>query len=246
MQSPARPKQILVSGGSRGLGLRIVEHLLRTGCGVATFARRLTPELAALGEQHPGKLEAWECDARDYAKLRESVAAYAQRHGGIDGLVNNAAIGQDHMLAQTPPDTITEILGINIEAPIMLTRLVVRQMLLQQSGGRIVTISSICGSRGYPGLSTYSASKGALDAFTRALARELGDRSIHVNAIAPGFFESEMSSVLSSEQLDTIRRRTPSGRLTMPEELLPVLDMLLFAESNLTGQVLYVDGGASV
>jgi 3-oxoacyl-[acyl-carrier protein] reductase len=157
--------------------------------------------------------------------------------------VNNAAIGQDHLLAHTAPEIIERIVATNLTAPILLTRLVLKCMLLQETGGRVVNITSICGLRGYTGLTVYSATKGAMDAFTRSLAHEVSGRGILVNAIAPGFFESEMSSVLSPEQLHTIRRRTPSGTLTSDTHLLPLLDVLLFGNTNQTGQTLVVDGG---
>jgi 3-oxoacyl-[acyl-carrier protein] reductase len=244
MAAAAR-KVILVSGGSRGLGLDIVGHLAQAGHVVATFARSLTGELSRLAGRHPGAVRAWACDARDHAAVAARVGELAREFGRIDGLVNNAALGQDHLLAHMPPKLIGEIIAVNVEAPLLLTRIVLRQMLLQDGGGRIVNISSICGSRGFPGLAVYSATKGAMDAFTRALAREVGERGILVNAIAPGFFESEMSAVLSADQLGTIVRRTPTGRLTSTAQILPVLDMLLFHDTNMTGQVLPIDGGAT-
>jgi 3-oxoacyl-[acyl-carrier protein] reductase len=243
--SAAGQKVVLVSGGSRGLGLAFVEHLAGLGHVVATFARRMTGELEALGKRHPETLRTWACDARDYRRLDHEVGALVKEFGRIDGLVNNAALGQDNLLAHMRPSAIGELIATNVEAAVMLSRTLVRQMLLQEGGGRIVNISSICGSKGYPGLTVYSATKGAMDAFTRSLAREVGERGIFVNAIAPGFFESEMSSVLSSEQLSTIMRRTPSGKLTGTGQILPVLDLLLFGDTNITGQILLIDGGAS-
>jgi 3-oxoacyl-[acyl-carrier protein] reductase len=118
-------------------------------------------------------------------------------------------------------------------------------MLLQDHGGRILNVSSICGSKGFTGLTAYSGSKGAMDAFTRSLAQEVSGRGIMVNSIAPGFFESDMSAVLSADQLATIKRRTPTGRLTSDSNLLPVIELLLFSDTNLTGQTITIDGGAT-
>lgn len=240
-----RRHTILVSGGSKGLGLEITRHLLETGQLVGAFARKRSDGIAELEERFAQELEFAEIDAMNMDEVDTFVAHVQARYGGLHGLVNNAAVGQDSLLVHTSPEAIQEILTTNLLAPILLTRRVVKEMLLQGTGGRIVSISSICGLRGYSGLTVYSASKAALSGFTRALAREVGGRNILVNSIAPGFFESEMSSMLNREQMETIQRRTPTQRLTLPMNLLPVLDMLLFSETNLTGQVIIVDGGTS-
>lgn len=236
---------LFISGGSRGLGGAIVSHWLERGASVATFARRRTPQVGALVERFPERLLFAELDATSTGDVNRFVAEAVERFGRIDFLVNNAAMGQDHLLANMSPELIRAVTETNVVAPILLTRTVVRHMLLA-GAGRIVNISSICGTRGFPGLSVYSASKGAMDAFARSLARELGSRGILVNSIAPGFFASEMSSVLSSEQLETIRRRTPTGRLIDEEEILPLLDQLLLGPPSITGQTYCVDGGATL
>jgi 3-oxoacyl-[acyl-carrier protein] reductase len=237
-------KVLLISGGSRGLGLAIATAYLERGATVATFARHRTAAMDTLEAGHRGRFVFAELDAVDAAAVEAFVATVQGRFGHIDFLVNNAAVGQDHLLAHMPPDLVRRIVEINVVAPILLTRAVVRRMLLQD-GGRIVSISSICGSRGYQGLTVYSATKGAMDAFTRSLARELGGRNILVNSLAPGFFASEMSSVLAPDQLEAIRRRTPTGQLVSEEDLLPALDSLLLGPGVVTGQTLVVDGGAS-
>jgi 3-oxoacyl-[acyl-carrier protein] reductase len=238
-------KTIIVSGGSRGLGSHIVEHLLTAGHIVGTFARRATDLTRDFAGRFESSFSFLECDANDTGTLSKWVEAFRERHERIDGLVNNAAIGQDHLLVHTSPEIIHRLISTNLEAPILLTRLVLKHMLLQESGGRIVNISSICGTRGYPGLAVYSATKGAMDAFTRAVAHEVGGRGILVNSVAPGFFESDMSSVLAKEQLSTIKRRTPTSHLTSEKNLMPVIQLLLLGDTNITGQTLIVDGGVS-
>jgi 3-oxoacyl-[acyl-carrier protein] reductase len=245
MKESCTGRVLLISGGSRGLGLAIVSAYLERGACVATFARNRTAALESSIALHGDRLLFRELDAVDGKGVEAFVDDAHQRFGRIDFLVNNAAVGQDHLLAHMRPELIRQIVEINVVAPILLTRLVVKRMLLQGSG-RIVNISSICGSRGFPGLSVYSATKGAMEAFARSLARELGARGILVNSLAPGFFDSEMSSVLSQDQLDTIRRRTPTGRLISEEELLPLLDGLLLGPPAVTGQTIAVDGGASI
>lgn len=237
---------ILISGGSRGLGLEIAEHLLSKGHAVATFARKPTAETDRLARDLPDRFRFQVADMAQPDGLEPMAKAIEQWQGPITGLVNNAAIGQDHLLANMPPRKLAEVLQVNLVSTLLLTRLVVRGMLRNGTPGRIVNVSSICGSRGYPGLAAYSATKAGLDGFTRSLARELGGRNILVNSVAPGFFESEMSNILSAEQLETIRRRSATGRLTLASDILPVVDMLLSGESNITGQVIAVDGGASL
>jgi 3-oxoacyl-[acyl-carrier protein] reductase len=243
MKPETDTRTILISGGSRGLGLALVRHVLAGGHAVATFARTATPAMDELAAAHAGRFHFASVDARDGAAMESYVRAVVERFGGIDGLVNNAAIGQDHLLVNLSPERVGELLDINVRGPVLLTRAVLRHMFVTGRGGRIVTITSICGSRGYAGLTVYSATKGAMDAFTRSLAREVGPRGILVNAIAPGFFVSEMSSVLAPEQIDTIRRRTPTERLITDEDVLPYLDLFLFGDANITGQVVIADGG---
>jgi 3-oxoacyl-[acyl-carrier protein] reductase len=241
-----KEQSILISGGSRGLGRHLVEGFLEAGNKLASFARSETPVIQRLRDRYPDSFYFEPLDALDRKGVGAFVTTVSAKFGRIDALVNNAAIGQDELLVHTSPARIAEIVGINITAPILLTRLVVRRMLLQGGGGRILNITSVCASRGYAGLAVYAASKGALDAFTRSMARELGEAGITFNSIAPGFFASEMSSVLLPEQMDTIRRRTPSGRLTNEEHVLPVADLLLSRETNINGQTIVVDGGVSI
>ncbi|MGW4679222.1 SDR family NAD(P)-dependent oxidoreductase [Micromonospora taraxaci] len=236
---------VLVSGGSRGLGLAIVTDLLDAGVRVAAFARTVTPELEKLTAEHPDRVHVGSVDVTDLRAAQGFVRAAEERLGPIDGIVNNAAMGQDSLHAHTAPDDIARIIETNLTAPLQLTRLVIRRMLAKGLRGRIVNITSICGQRGFPGLVAYSATKGGMDAATRSLARELGGRML-VNSVAPGFFASEMSAVLGPTQLDQIVRRTPTGHLTEPEEVTPVVRMLLREHTNINGQVIVVDGAAAI
>lgn len=247
MSEPPVPPStsILVSGGSRGLGLAMVSYLLDHGCRVATFSRSRTSELEQLEDQYGDQLVTGALNVNDADAVKAFVRSASQQFDGLDGLVNNAAVGQDSLLVHTSPDRVDQIVSTNLTAPLLLTRAFLRQLLARSARGRIVMVTSICAQRGYSGLVAYAATKGGMEAAVRTLAREMHGRAL-VNAIAPGFFASEMSSVLGTEQLDTIVRRTPSGRLVEPADILPVLDALLLTSSNVNGQVLSVDGGASV
>jgi len=236
---------VLVSGGSRGLGLAIVRDTLARGARVATFARTLTPELKDLAVEHPDTLHVGTVDVTDAAGIAAFIRETSVRLGPVDALVNNAAVGQDSLHVHTSPEQIAATVATNLTAPLLLTRAVLRHIMARGGRGRIVMVTSVCAQRGYSGLVTYSATKGGLDSAVRTLAREMHGRVL-VNSVAPGFFASEMSSVLGQDQLGTITRRTPSGRLVDPENIVPVVRTLLFEDTNINGQVLTVDGGASI
>ncbi len=243
---PVAPSSVvLVSGASRGLGLALTEGLLDDGIKVAAFARTVTPELAALAEKHGGNAYVGSVDITDEKASQAFVREVESSLGVIDGLVNNAAVGQDSLHVHTSSERIGQIVDTNLTAPLVLTRFVLRRLLAKGRTGRLVNVTSICAQRGYPGLVAYSATKGGMDAATRAIAREFGGRVL-ANAVAPGFFASEMSAVLGQTQLDQILRRTPSGRLTTPEDVVPVVRQLLLENTNINGQVIVVDGAGSI
>lgn len=249
MSDPVTPigpsSVVVVSGGSRGLGLEIAADVVARGAKVAAFARSVTPELTALAEAHPGSVLAGAVDVTDQGAVTAFLKEAERTLGPLDGLVNNAAIGQDSLHLHTSPERVAAIVATNLTAPLLLTRTVMRRMLARGTRGRIVMVTSVCAQRGYSGLVTYSATKGGLDAAMRTLAREMHGRML-VNSVAPGFFASEMSSVLGQTQLDTITRRTPSGRLVEPSNIVPVVRGLLFDDTNINGQVITVDGGGSI
>lgn len=236
---------VLVSGGSRGLGLALVTDALAGGAKVSTFARTVTPELQELALLHPMSLHVGSVDVTDTAGLTAFIRESAAKLGPIDALVNNAAIGQDSLHIHTSPEQIAALVATNLTAPLLLTRAVLRHIMARGGRGRIVMVTSVCAQRGYSGLVAYSATKGGLDSAMRTLAREMHGRVL-INSVAPGFFASEMSSVLGPDELETITRRTPSGRLVEPHNIVPVVRSLLFEDTNLNGQVLTVDGGSSI
>ena len=237
----------LVSGGSRGLGLAIVERFLERGDEVATFSRSGSEPLDRLGERHGHRLVAERLDASDADAVRGFVARVGERFGRIDHCVANAAIAQEGVLATMTDAEIDAMLAVNLRGSIVLVREVVRQMLVNRSTFASVTmISSVVATRGSPGLSVYAATKAGLEGFARSLARELGSRGIRVNAVAPGFLETELSASLSEEDRGRIVRRTPLGRLGQVADIVGAVEFLASPRAGfITGQVITIDGGSS-
>lgn len=236
----------LVSGGSRGLGLAVVERLLARGDSVATFSRSGSEALAALAAKHPGRLHAEALDAADAAALRGFVGRAAAAFGSIDHCIANAAIAHEGVLATATDAEIDAMLAVNLRGSIVLVREAVRQMLVRAEQPSITLVSSIVASHGSPGLAVYAATKAGLEGFARSLARELGPRGIRVNAVAPGFLETDLSASLSADNRSRIIRRTPLGRLGLPADIVGAIDFLSSPRAAfITGQVLTIDGGAS-
>jgi 3-oxoacyl-[acyl-carrier protein] reductase len=234
---------VIVTGGSRGLGAGIVASFLEAGERVATCARIATDQTRAWEQDAADRFLFAPADLAQSADAQRFVKAVVDRWGQIDVLVNNAGVARDGVLPLVPDDDIDTVVDLNLKGTIYLTRLVSRRMLTR-GHGHIVNVSSIVGRAGYRGLSVYSATKAALDGFTRALARELGSRGIIVNGVAPGYLRTEMSHGLDDDQLAQIVRRTPAGRLGEPDDIARAIRFLTDpANTYLTGHILVVDGG---
>ena len=256
------PEAFLVSGGSRGLGLVLVERLLASGRSVATFSRSGSESLEYLGRQYGTRLRTVRLDATDPVAIRSFVLEAADRFDGIDHCVVNAGHAAPGMLATTTDEAIDAVLAVNLRGAIVLVREVVRQMLANTTGSAsppvatrepavgvrdrsIVVVSSTVAMSGSPGLAVYAATKAGLEGFARSLARELGPRMIRVNAVAPGFFASDLSASLADEDRQRIIRRTPLGRLATAEDVAVTIEFLTGPQAAfITGQVVSVDGGA--
>ena len=247
MADKPKSRVTIVTGGSRGLGLGLVRHFLNSGDRVCTCSRSSSNEISAW-ENNSSLSDRFffhKLDISDAVAIREFVKSVYERFGRIDALINNAGIAYDGILATMPEDQIDQMLQVNLRAALLFAKECSRLMLLS-GGGAIINISSIIGENGFSGLAAYAATKAGMLGMTRALARELGPRNIRVNAVAPGYLDTELSSGLTPQQRTQIVRRTPLGRLGRVEDVAPVLEFLLSpAAAFVTGQTLTIDGGAT-
>jgi 3-oxoacyl-[acyl-carrier protein] reductase len=246
----AKRRHVIVTGGSRGLGAAMVEGLLSDGYRVSTCSRSESEKIErfrAYAEYKDrffwGQCSVGEADQVDRF-VREAAAWSGQ--DGVYGLVNNAGVAQSGILASFPNAESERIIKVNLLGAIQMARAVSQRLLRNSDGGRIINVSSIIGTRGYNGLSVYSASKAGMDGLTRSLARELGRRQITVNSVGPGYVKTEMSAALDAAQLVQIVNRTPLGRLATEQDVLGAIRFLLSdAAAMITGQTILVDGGIS-
>ena len=240
-------RNVIVTGGSRGLGLAMSGALAAAGYRVIAVARKPSAELTAAAakaaQEGRGAIEFRACDLSDLEALAPLVRALRADFGALYGLINNAGLGTSGILSNMRDAEIQRLVQLNSVSPIVLSKYVVRSMMTQREG-RIVNIASIVASTGYSGLSVYSATKASLIGFTRSLAREVGQLGITVNALAPGFVDTEMTNELSDSQRQKIARRSALHRMPEPVDVAhSVVFLLGEAGRNITGTVITIDAG---
>jgi 3-oxoacyl-[acyl-carrier protein] reductase len=237
---------VLVTGGSRGIGLAISRRLAAAGYNVIAVARRESDELgSAIREvkERSGALHFKAFDLSEIDAIPAFVRGVREEFGAIYGLVNNAGIGTEGLLATMHNTEIEALVRVNITSPIILTKYVARQMMAD-GAGRIINMSSIIATTGYNGLSVYGATKAAATGFIRSLAREVGKLGITVNAIAPGFVDTELTQSLSDDQRKRIAGRSALRRLPEVDDVARMVEYLLGdGGRNITGSVLTIDAG---
>ena len=239
----------LVTGGSRGIGRGIVLALAAEGARVALVYRGSQPAADALVAevaQAGGVAKAYQADVADAASVKACVEAVQKDLGPVDVLVNNAGVIADGLFVRMEADDWNKVIGTNLGGTFHFCREVAFSMM-QRRRGRIINVSSVAATHVNPGQTNYAASKGAINSLTRALAVELASRGVTVNAIAPGFIETDMSAAVRNKAGDLIKKFIPMRRIGVPEDVARVAVFLAGPESSyITGQVITVDGGLSL
>lgn len=230
------PLHILMTGASRGLGATLCTRLVDCGHTLSVMARSQ--------KRWPEGVTSVNADLLKPETLAPAVD-HAEAHRPIDVLINCAGVGHDGLLVLQPETELLDMAQVNLIAPLLLMRQAAKYMIRRRSG-RIINISSISADRSLRGLAAYGAFKAGLNQLTRNFAAEVAGRGIAVNAIAPGYLETDMTAGLSPAQTDAIRKRTPTGRTATPDEVTDLVKFALTAPKTFTGQVMTLDGGFSL
>jgi 3-oxoacyl-[acyl-carrier protein] reductase len=235
----------LVTGASRGIGRAIARALAAEGATVVLGARdpiRLAEAVAEIAGEG-GRAEAVSLDVADRTSVEGAVGGILGRHGRLDHLVNNAGITRDNLLLRMKAEEWEEVLATNLSGVFHCTQAALRPMLKQRSG-RIVSVTSVVGLTGNAGQANYAASKAGILGFTKSVAREVASRSITVNAVAPGFIETDMTAAMTDKAREAVVAAIPMGRVGRPGDVAAAVTFLVSeAAAYITGQVLGVDGG---
>lgn len=248
-------RRAIVTGGTRGIGRAIVKELAsRSCCGVlfsdVAFVYNSCDECAEelMNEiDYPGtKIYAFKADATSLEQAQATVNEAIEKLGGVDILVNNAGITRDNLLLRMTEKDFDDVINANLKSVFNYTKAVLKPMIAQRFG-RIINISSVVALIGNAGQANYVASKAGVIGFTKSMARELASRNITVNAIAPGYIQTDMTEKLTDEQREKLLQNVPLGRMGTPKDVAKVVAFLSSGDADyITGQVISVDGGMAM
>lgn len=246
MSKPFEGQTAIVTGAGRGIGESIAKRLADGGAKVAVVSRteaNAAKTAAAINAEHPDSAKAYAVDVADFNAVQELADAILKDLGKVDILVNNAGVTRDGLSMRMSSEDWDVVLDTNLKGAFNFIRALQRPMAKQRSG-RIINISSVSGIMGNAGQANYAASKAGLIGLTKTIARELSGRGITVNAVAPGFIQTDMTDVLPESIRTAVVERIPLGRFGEPGDIASAVAFLAGAESAyITGQTLVVDGG---
>lgn len=250
--SNQKNKRAIVTGGSRGIGKSILVELAKTECSSVVFT-----DVAFLNDSieeniklieneinDPNvKVYGFKADATSFSDAQAAIDFAVEKMGGVDILVNNAGITKDNLLLRMSEEDFDKVINVNLKSVYNYSKAILKPMFAQKYG-KIVNIASVVGLIGNAGQTNYSASKAGVIGFTKSLAKEIASRNINVNAVAPGFIETDMTKKLNEAQREALAKNIPLSRLGLPEDVAKVVCFLCSSSSDyVTGQVIAVDGG---
>lgn len=237
-------KNILVTGVSRGLGLEITKTLIDLGYTVYGISRSINKDTIQLLTKYPKNFYHYTIDLNDDLNVIKNIKSSLPKGIVLHGFVNNAAMAYDDIITNLNLDKLKVMYGVNVFSPLMITKFVIRNMILNRTKGSIVHISSISTQTGYKGLAMYASTKGALEAFSKNTSREWGSKGIRSNCVISGFMDTEMSSTINDELKNKIKNRTSLKSLTDIKSVSNTVEFLLSDKScSITGQIFNVDSG---
>lgn len=236
---------ILLTGASKGVGTIICKTLLEQGDTIFAISRNYTDDLSNLQKIHSGRLFFKSFDLLKIEDIRNQIFKdFIPNSVPIHGLINNAALAYDDIVTNLNFEKLESMYRVNVFSPMILTKYTIRNMIFNRTKGSLIHISSISAHTGYKGLAMYASSKGALEAFSKNIAREWGEKGIRSNVIVPGFMETNMSKTLSFEQKNRIYNRTSLKQPTSIESVAETISFLLSEKAfSITGQNIHVDNG---
>ena len=245
-------KRAIVTGGSRGIGRAIVKELAAKSCCGVLFSDIVL--ISSTGEDSAAEIEreindpsvkvyGFKADATSFADAQATIDYAVEKLGGIDILVNNAGITKDNLLLRMSEEDFDRVIQVNLKSVFNYSKAVLKHMISQRFG-RIVNVASVVGVIGNAGQANYAASKAGVIGFTKSMAKEVASRNITVNAVAPGFIETDMTHKLNEAQREALLKNVPMARMGKPEDVAKVVGFLCSPEADyITGQVINIDGG---